>query len=203
MAEPELFVPFPDSMQTAPLATAVRSTTIVMSRKGIKERGYFDEYRKHLSAEAEATLAQSVAGVWLPIDLGAEHYLACDALKLGPIEQRELGGLAMRHFRNTLMGTMARNLGSAGFISLWDVLRRYHAFYESSFQGGGTRVWKVGPKDAILEVHGLPLARISYLRQAYLGLLGEGAKFFLTTSLVAEVPRLCTERTLGFRVSWV
>jgi hypothetical protein len=101
------------------------------------------------------------------------------------------------------MGTMAKNLASAGIVSMWDVLRRYHTFFAANFKGGGSRVWRVGPKDALLEICGFPLARIPYLRNAYGGLLGEGARFFVTTSLVAEVPRLRSDTSLGFRVSWV
>ena len=203
MAEPELFVPFPESIRTAPLTTAIRSTTIITSRRGLKERGYFDAYKKHMPVASEGALEHTVAGIWLPIELGADHYAACDALMLSRTEQRELGGLALRRLRDTLMGTMAKSLGSAGIVSMWDVLRRYHTFFAVNFKGGGSRVWKVGPKDALLEIAGLPLARIPYLRHAYGGLLGEGARFFVKTSLVAEVPRLCSDTSLGFRVSWV
>jgi hypothetical protein len=203
MAERELFVPFPESMRTAPETTAIRSTTVIVSRQGLKERGYFDEYKKHISAESEAALEAAVAGVWLPIALGADHYVACNALKLSLSEERELGGLALRKLRDTLMGTMAKTLGAAGIVSLWDVLRRYHTFFAANFRGGGSRVWKVGPKDAILEISGLPLVRIPYLRHAYGGLLNEGARFFLTTSHVAEVPRISGNLSIGFRVSWV
>src|SRR5258706_8484132 len=188
MAEPELYVPFPESIRTAPRTTAVRSTTVITSRRGIKERGYFEEYKKHISVSSEGALEHAVAGLWLPIELGLDHYRACDALSLGLNEQRELGGLALRRLRETLMGTMAKSLASSGIVSMWDVLRRYHTFFAANFQGGGSRVWKVGPKDAILEIAGLPLARVPYLRNAYGGLLNEGARFFVTTSLVVEVP---------------
>ena len=203
MPERELFVPFPESMRTAPETTAVRSTTVIVSRQGIKDRGYFEEYKKNLPAKSEAELEAAVAGVWLPIELGIDHYVACDRLKLGVLQEREMGGLALRKLGDTMMGTMAKSLGSAGIVSLWDVLRRYSMFFSANFRGGGSRVWKMGPKDAILEVCGFPLARVPYLRHAYGGLLGEGARFFLTSSYVAEVPRLCTPTTLGFRVSWV
>jgi hypothetical protein len=203
MAKPELIVPFPEALRSVPVATGIRSTTVITSRRGIKERGYFEKYKRSLSAQSEAALEQAVAGVWLPMELGVDHYLACDALGLGLSEQRELGGLALRRLRDTLMGTMAKNLGSAGIVSLWDVLRRYHTFYEANFKGGGSRVWKVGPKDALLEIAGLPLARIPYLRHAYGGLLSEGARFFHPTSHVTEVPRLCGDTSLGFRVAWV
>ena len=107
MGQPELFVPFPESIRSAPVATAVRSTMLITSRRGIKERGYFDQYKRHIPAASESTLEQAVAGVWLPIALGIDHYRACDALHLKLAEQRELGGLALRRLRETLMGTMA------------------------------------------------------------------------------------------------
>ncbi|HEY2517254.1 MAG TPA: hypothetical protein VGI39_40555 [Polyangiaceae bacterium] len=203
MPERELFVPFPDSMRTAPETTAVRSTTIIVSRQGIEDRGHFGEYKKHLPADSEAELEAAVAGIWLPIQLAIDHYVACDRLQLGVLAERELGGLAVRKLGDTVMGTITKGFGSAGIVSLWDVLRRYSLFFSANFRGGGSRVWKVGPKDAILEICGFPLARVPYLRHAYGGLLSEGARFLVTTSHVAEVPRLCTPTTLGFRVSWV
>jgi len=203
MAEIELFVPFPESMRAQPLTTAVRSTTLIMSRRGVKDRGYFDEYKKHISVTSEAALEQTVAGVWVPIAIAADHYRACDALHLSLNEQRELGGLALRRLRDTLMGTMAKSLGSAGIVSMWDVLRRYHTFFAASFNGGGSRVWKVGPKDALLEIAGFPLASIPYLRNAYGGLLHEGARFFVRTAHVTEAPHLRADTSLSFRVAWV
>jgi hypothetical protein len=203
MPRPEIFAPFPESMMTAPVTTGIRSTMVVVSREGLKERGHFAEYARLLSADVQTRLEQAVAGTWLPIEIGEAHYLACDALSLTLNERRELGGRSLKRLRETLMGTMAKTLGASGIVSLWDVLQRYHVFYERSFAGGGTRVWKAGPKEALLEVGGFPLARISYLRHAYGGLLTEGARFFNPSSLVAEVPRLCTDTSLGFRISWV
>jgi hypothetical protein len=203
MPRPEIFAPFPESMKKAPVATAIRSTMLIVSREALKECGHFAAYSRHLSAAAQPRLEHLVAGVWLPLELGEAHYLACDALSLSLKDQREIGGRTLSRLRETLMGTMAKTLGSSGIVSLWDVLQRYHVFYERSFSGGGTRVSKVGPKDALLEVGGLPLARIPYLRHAYGGLLSEGARFFHPSSHVAEVARLCSNTTLGFRISWV
>jgi hypothetical protein len=203
MPRPEIFVPYPETMKTAPVTTGVRSTTLIVSREALKERGHFAAYSRHLPREAQARLEQAVAGVWLPLELGEAHYLACDALSLSLTEERELGGQTLSRLRDTLLGTMAKTLGASGIVSLWDVLQRYHVFFERSFSGGGSRVWKVGPKEALLEISGLPLARIPYLRHAYGGLLSEGARFFYPSSRVAEVARLCSDTTLGFRVSWV
>jgi hypothetical protein len=190
-------------MAAAPVATRVRSTMLIVSREGLKARGYFDEYNKHLDAATRAQLEQTVAGVWLPFAIAEAHYLACDALKLSLTEQRDLGGISLRSQRETLMGTMAKSVASAGIVNLWDVLARYNVFYARFFSGGGPRVWKVGPKEALLEICGLPIARIPYLRNAYGGLLNEGARFFHPSSFVAEMPRLRTAESFGFRISWV
>ena len=201
MAKPELIVPFPEALRTAPVTTAIRSTTVIMSRRGIQERGYFEDYKRNISAESEAALEHAVAGVWLPIELALAHYDACDALGLSSREQFEIGKEVGLKIQGTFLGTMVKLAKAAG-VTPWLCLGQYQRLYDRLFVGGGVIVTKVGPKEARVEGLQLPLSRIPYFRTAFRGLNEASCELFCRKAYVEEIRKLCTPISIGFRVSW-
>ena len=67
-----------------PPTTRFRSTWIVSSLEGLRERGCFDRYERQLIDYRDAILS-AVAGVWLPVDVVRAHYEACEKAEGGAI----------------------------------------------------------------------------------------------------------------------
>ena len=201
--EPEILVPFPETLPQAPETTHLRSTLLVTSLAALRRRALLEPYERHTGAERFAAITTAVAGMWLPIDVGVAHYASCDALGLSHAEQMAIGGEVVRELQRSFIGTLLKLSAAGAGVTPWLALARFSAVYERMFQGGGLRVVKTGPKDARMEVVGQRLARVGYFRNAYRGFLQAGCEFFSDHVFVADLPRHCTASTLGYRISWV
>lgn len=195
-------VPFPEELAQAPEATRVRSTLLVSSIGALRRRDLLTRWSCELSAEDRASLEDAVAGTWLPISLGLSHYRACDALGLDRSEQAEIGAEVVRELQRTFLGTLLRLSAGLG-VTPWVGLEKFSQIYVRMFVGGGVRIVRLGPKEARADVVGLPLAAIAYFRNAYRGFIQAGCEFFSPHVFVTEIPHLCRESRLGFRISWV
>jgi hypothetical protein len=202
-AAEEIVSPFPPALSAAPLTTACRSTLLLTSIGALEARGLYEDYTRQISAEDRAAITSAVAGMWLPISLGIAHYTACDRLRLSPFEQEEIGGHVVRNLQQTFLGGVLKAATTAAGISPWTGLSRFTAIYHRMFRGGGTRVVKIGPKDARADAVGLPLASIEYFRNAYRGFIRAGCQFFASRVFVKDVAGLNSAMTLSYRVSWV
>jgi hypothetical protein len=82
------------------------------------------------------------------------------------------------------------------------VLAQFQRLFERIFKGGGTRVVKYGPKEARIDIVGLPLAAFPCFRAGFQGMIKSGGELFCTRAYVSEVPRFCTATTIGYRCAW-
>jgi hypothetical protein len=199
----DIIVPFPPSMVTAPVTTACRSTLLVTSLQGLKQRGFERDYQRAVSPECLATITSSVAGMWLPLSTAIAHYTACDRICPAVQDQLALGGDSVRSLQRTFLATVLKTATVGAGITPWTALSKFSTIYQRLFQGGGTSIVKLGPKDARAEVVGQPLAAIPYFRNAYRGFLSAGCEFFATRVFVTELPRQPTTNKVGYRISWV
>lgn len=203
MHSTETLVALPQGYRAAPMATGCRSTLLVASLGTLERRGYRQAYERHIHPSHLQTITSAVAGVWLPMDLGLAHYRACDALGLTVGEQLDLGAEVVTRTTQSLMGTVLIAARAAGAVTVWSMLAKFGQVYTRNFKGGGATVTRVGPKDARIDVLGLPLAAVPYFRMAYLGSIRAAVDFFAQRAVVAEIRQACSESTLGFRASWV
>jgi hypothetical protein len=143
-----------------------------------------------------------MVGSWLPIEVAIAHYQACDSLGLSPNEQVEMGRDVSKNLERTLLGTAVRVARQAG-VTVWTPLSQLHRLWDRMFIGGGAAVFKVGPKEARVEVVGCSLAPIPYFRNGLRGVvLGIGSAF--TEKLyVTEIAHQRTPDTLVMRGAWV
>jgi hypothetical protein len=81
-------------------------------------------------------------------------------------------------------------------------MKHFAKIYERLFVGGGVTITKVGPKDARIEIVGLPLARIAYFKHAYRGLIKAGCDLFASRSFCNVLPACCSPLRLGYRLAW-
>jgi hypothetical protein len=145
----------------------------------------------------------SLAGIWIPIDVGIAHYEACDSLDIGADEQLEIGGEVVRALQRTFIGTVLKAASSGAGISPLAGLAKFTSVYARSIKGGGARVVRFGPKDVRIDFVGQPFAHIGYFRVAYRGFIHAGCEFFSRRVVVAELDTYRSASTLAYRIAWV
>lgn len=198
----EVFVPFPVPREQIRRGTEFRSTWLTASLGVLRERGLFDRYLENLPAAYRDAVLQSVAGVWLPVDVCVAHYRAVDALALPALEQVAIGRAVMDRLKKTIFSIgfhAAREVG----VTPWTLLRTLPTNWNREWKGGGVGIWKLGPKDARIEVVGFDGCAIPYCRNGLRGVVMGLCELVCTKAYCREIPALCTATTLGFRVSWV
>jgi hypothetical protein len=197
----QVFLPFPTSRDRVRDSTHVRSTWLSSSLIALRERGRFDSYLVALPRQYHAPVLESVAGVWLTMDVAIAHYRACDALGLSPREMREIGLEVTQKVHGTSLALAIRLAKQAG-VTPWTILAQLQRLWDRTWQGGGVEIQKQGPKEAIIEVLGWPIASIPYVRQTMpavaLGVCG----MFCAKAYVTDVPKLASERSLGMKLQW-
>jgi hypothetical protein len=198
----EIVLDFPRGRDHVVDATRFRSTWLASSIASLRERGLGERYERALPEAHKASVLGAIAGLWLPMDLAAVHFEACDRLELSQAELLDLGMGAMKRAHKTTLSLavlLARGAGSTP----WTIFRQADRFWDRTCQGGAIGVFKLGPKEARIEEIGFPLARYRYNRITMRGILTAVAGLFCEKVYVHEIGALCTPTTLGYRVSWV
>ncbi len=199
----EVLVPFPPTLREEPNATHCRGTLMLASMAKIRQRGHWDRYVAALGPEHLQTIQSSVAGVWLPIEVGIAHYRACDSLDLPTEEILSLGGEVVHDLQRTFIGTVLKTASSGAGIGPLVGMQKFMSVYTRSIKGGGGRLLRIGPKDARVEFVGQPLSAIRYFRIAYRGFIHAGCEFFAKRVVVAELHAFGSATTVAYRLAWV
>jgi hypothetical protein len=180
-------------LERRPAATEVRSTLVLASMQALRTHGVYDRYLTTLDAAARDRLVALVAGVWLPVSVALLHYEACEALRLPMSQQLRMGSDVGARVQGTFLGVAVR--AANGYMDrLWN---RVFA------GGGGVRLTKVGPKDARVDLIGLPLLDVPYFRHAYRGTFQGAIELLCTKAYVQELPAPTPRGSASFRISWV
>ena len=201
----EVFLPFPGSSgerNLVPMATEFRSTWLSSSLESLRERGRLDDYFVKLQPDMRSTITSLMAGVWVPVSVAVAHYEACDRLGMTHAEQLAIGREASTRAHATVLATALRLTRQAG-VTPCTVLAQLQRLWDRMFKGGGVCAWKLGPKEARVEIVGCPLARIAYFRVGFQGVLLGVGQMFCEKLYMQEIPALCSRTTLGYRGSWV
>jgi hypothetical protein len=143
-----------------------------------------------------------MVGGWIPIDVAAAHYQTCEALDLPSEERVAIGKAVSKHLDNTLLSAAARLATQSG-ATVWTPLSQFYRLWNRMFVGGGIIVYKLGPKEARIEVLSCALATIPYFRVGLQGVLLGIGEMFCQRLYVREVPRVPNPTTIAFRASWV
>jgi hypothetical protein len=197
----EVVLPFPSARDRTSLATQVRSTLIFSSLQSLRSHGLFDRYVPLVDVEFRETITTCVAGVWLPIRVGLAHYAACEALGIAAADQVAIGHEVADRIQGSLLGLFVRSARGAG-ATPWTVLTQLDRLWDRVFLGGGgPYVTKRGPKEARVELIGLPLLSVPYFRHAYRGAFLAGLELLCARVYVHEEPKR-VDATAAFRVSW-
>ena len=186
------------------VATEVRSTLLLGSIQSLRALGHYDRYVSHLDPAARETVLTSVAGVWLPMSYAIAHYEACDALALPLKDEVALGHAVGNRIQGAFLGLIVRTAKNAG-VTPWAILTELNRIWDRTFRGGGGPfVAKLGPKEARVELIGLPILDVPYFRHAYEGTFLAAFEPFCNKVYVQETGPLLrrTPNEAAYRVSW-
>ncbi len=200
-ADEEAIVPFRVPRDRVPMGTEFRVIWIQASLELLREHGLFDRYLQNLPQEFHQPLLQSIAGTWLPAQMCVEHYKACDAMGIPASQQVALGKAVAHRLQKTIFALGFRAAREAG-VTPWTILKQFPVSWDREWKGGGVGVFKVGPKDARVEIVGFAGAPVAYCRNGLRGVLAGLCELVCTKAYATELRALCTETTLGFRVAW-
>jgi hypothetical protein len=199
----ELIVPFRGGVprHLVPQVTQFRSTWLSSSIRALRERHLLDAYLSHLPPAYHDSVLNTVVGVWLPAEIALAHYEACDELHLSASAVFEIGAEVGKHSLGTVM-SVAVSLAKGAGVTPWTIIMRFPDVWNRIWIGGAVAVYKLGPKEARLEVAGWPSSRTTYCRIALRGVITNLVNLFCEKAYAKDVPSLCTANTLGYRFSW-
>jgi hypothetical protein len=195
----EVILALPDRFEPV---TNVRSTLLIASIASVTAAGYGDAYFAALPERYRGVVRDAVAGAWLPLDVAMAHYQACSAIGLSRDALARLGRTVGEKTQGTLLGTAVRMAKEVG-VSPWSVLPQFQRFWNRAYDGGGIAVYKLGPKEARLEVHKAAPLDTTYYRAAICGLAAGVLEFFCTRAYVTERPGPRVPASAIFRAQWV
>jgi hypothetical protein len=198
-----VLVPFAHARERIGRATQVKSTLLSASLDAIRKRGRFDEYEAQLTPEHREAIVFGVSGVWLPMEIALAHYAAVDSLGFTEAEILENGYSVGTRLNHTFVGTVVKLAGQAG-VTPWLPLAQVGKLFERVFRGGaGVQVERLAPKDARIEVVGLPIASSPYFRGALRGQVQVGCELFCRRCYARAVEPRHEADAVTLRVSWV
>jgi len=180
----------------------VRSTIIIASVANVRNTGRFDEYAKRVPAEYHSALFESVAGMWLPVRAAAAHYMACEALGVPVNEQLSMGRATVDRVGATIAGTAVRLAKQAGVTPL-HLFPHLQRFWLRGYDGGALAVYRVGPKEARLELVQFPLCEIPFYRRALTGWTTGLTGLFCSKLYMKELRAPSGLHSMALRAQWV
>jgi hypothetical protein len=198
----EPFLPFRAARSRLGIATFARSALVTNSIQSLRARGLYDRYAMRLDDDDRAALSTAVAGVWIPMDLAAAHYEACEALHLGVGQQLDIALEVGQHVHGMLLRAVLRLAKTAG-VTPWAALAYSGKLYGRLFRGGGIEVTRTGPKDARVDMVGNPLCDIEYFRVGVRGVYESALELFARRVVTQEIPWRRVGLEMALRISWV
>jgi hypothetical protein len=183
--------------------TAVRSTLLQSSLHALREFGLYERWSAQIGTAERDLIVESIAPVWLPVEVAAAHYEACDRMQVDEAEQTLIGASVGARVQSTLLttaGKLARNMGVTPDVAA----RCFAPLWARLFQGGSLQIEQVGPKDLQLEFRQSVLPRCAYFRRTLCGNVGSATQ--LLGSKVAYAKQVSYDAgkdRLLVKVAWV
>jgi hypothetical protein len=197
----EVIVPFRVPRDQVPMGTHFKSTWLSASLEIMRERRLMEPYLEKLPKQFHDPILHSIAGVWLPAEVIVEHYRACDQLGLSLPEQVAGGKAILNRLQKTIFSMGFRAAREAG-VTPFNVLKQLPANWDREWKGGGVGIFKIGPKDARVEMLGFAGAAIPYCRNGLRGVVMGLCELVCTKAYAQEIRELCTPTSVAFRVAW-
>jgi hypothetical protein len=197
----DVVVPFRVARELVRPTTEFKSTWLTASLDTLRERGHFERYLAFLTPEHRDAIVGSIAGTWVPVDVCYAHYRACDALGLNVAEQLQMGRGVLDRLQRTIFSLAFRVAREAG-VTPWTMLKIFPMEFERQWRGGACGIFRIGPKDARVELIGFPVSAIPYARIALRGMAMGLCELVCARCYVHDVRELCTDTSIAYRVAW-
>ena len=182
-------------------ATGIRSALLQSSLAIVEKLGMTDRYFAQLTPDEAMSIRGLVVGQWNPMSLGVAHYRAIDSLGLTAVQSKANGKAVAEKVQVGFASIVFRGIGTA--VTPIDALKRTPAFFERLIQGGGAvGLAQRGPKDARVEIVGIPIGQFEYVRNAWAGMFEATLGLLTYRTIVRNVSQRGGERVL-LEVSWV
>lgn len=199
---PEVYVPYENKSGRIPPATHVRSTLIVSSIQTLRSRNMLERYLDLVEPSRRDELLSLIAGTWVPIDMGLEHYRATNKLGLDSQTIEGIGAEVGERINKSFLSFVVKLSKEVG-VTPWTALGRAHRLRELTWKGSDVAIWKLGPKDARFDWGGLPYASIPYYVTSFGGFLRGLIQLFCTKAYTRPVPDRMSPTFISYRISWV
>jgi len=199
----EVFLPFPAPTRAeVPMASHVRGTWLAAVVRTMRAGPHFEAYARELDPSVRGTVLGAIAGDWLPIDVLMDHYAACDRLALPAEEIAEIGRGALQFAQGSILALTAR-VATQTVTTPWRVLGQLQRFWDRFILGGGVCVYRVGPKEARVELVQFPGCRFRHFRVGARSVTQATFDFLCQKAFTSELPKLGSPTSLSVRIAWV
>lgn len=196
----EVLVGLPCPADCVLLATKIRSTVLCSSLSVIDSLGLRDAYFGVLPRADHEAMRSLVVGEWAPMTLGVAHYCALDTLGLAPAQARENGRRVGDQVQKSYLITMSKAAGLG--ITPWSMLMRAQSILDRLLHRVSVAVYRVGPKDARLEIHGAPVAKFGYVRSGWAGMIEGGLDLVARKTYCSDVSSAGTSTVATYTIAW-
>jgi hypothetical protein len=180
----------------------VRSTILIASLGNIRKEGHYDAYARWVPGEHLRLLSETLAATWLPVQTAAAHYAACDKLALPTDEQVRMGRKTVERIGRSMAGAALRLAREAG-ATPWVFFPHMQRLWDRAYGGGGIAVYKLGPKDARLDLIGFSLCESPFYRNALRGWVWSLTELFCQKAYFQERRQPDGPQSCSFRAQWV
>jgi len=186
--------------------TQVRGAVLHASLQQLKQASLYDRYLAALPHQHHEGVLYSLASSWLPLEVASAHCAAVDALGLSERTLEEHGQQIGEQLATTLFAAVLRTALSmaAGSGKGWALLKLTDRVMQRLYHGGCATLLQAGPKDAVMEIRGLPLFTSRYFRNSHHGYIKNLIGLVSTTVYVKPVrPREPHPHSAATSISWV
>jgi hypothetical protein len=180
----------------------VRSTIIVSGIQALRSHGLYARYVDALAPSVRQQVVSLIPGVWLPIEIGVEHYQAADRLGLEARVIEGIGSEVAERINKSVL-SVALQLSKRVGVTPWNALSLAHRMSDLNWRGGDIAVFKTGAKEALYEWTGQPCAAVPYFLTSFCGYLRALTSLFSEKAHARTLGERCTATTLSCRLSWV
>jgi hypothetical protein len=199
---PEAILKLRSAPEEVPPVRRVRGQWIAASLRAVRDRGLWTQYFANLPREYHATIQSMIPSQWLLAHVVVAHYAALDALQLPEADIEAMGASVVIRGQGKAIEVVLKLL-PLHLLDVFSFIARTDALWDRAFDGGAPAVYKLGPKEARFDVHGLPFAHLRYPRIAIRGVITGAVRLLVRTVYVQDITRNRQPPVLSYRVQWV
>jgi hypothetical protein len=189
------------SATSVPPLTAMRGGVVFAGWKVLRAHGHYETYEARVPLDVRDALHNVTSNDWVPLSIVDVHERACDSLGMPREEARAVGVEMSRVLNGIVYTTILRLAGKVG-ASPWLVFSQANKTWRRLYQGGAVAVYRLGERDARVEVLGDPLSRYPLHREAFGGALLHVVESFCERPMLMEVAERRDPMSFSYLVRW-